>query len=184
MQMISKEVFFARMDEALKMRKIKKADRNKACCFYWAMIETGSASADDSLEHEEKKTRLYLIKESAHKKINAGLSEHDEQVLVVNWFRARFMPDQLIFANANGGHRDIRTAVALKAEGVLAGVADLTILLTDGRNIWVEMKRKKGGVQSKEQKNFQRIVEARGDKYVLGRGFEDAREQILNILES
>jgi len=48
------------------------------------------------------------------------------------------------WAVPNGGLRDIRTAVRLKAEGVTRGVPDLCFVLDSGRFCGLELKAKKG----------------------------------------
>ncbi len=48
------------------------------------------------------------------------LTEHDEQKAFVRWFRIQ-PPKVKIFAIPNGGHRHIKVAQKLKAEGVSAG---------------------------------------------------------------
>lgn len=43
----------------------------------------------------------------------------------------------------NGGTRDPREAVQLKAQGVTAGVSDLVLMLPAGRTVFIEMKNGK-----------------------------------------
>jgi hypothetical protein len=176
--MITKETFYAAMHKALKTRKMPKKEREKFIEYKWHLIDAHEHNnADEVIEVEEQLTREF-IKQSRV----IIPSESSEQIEVIKWFRSAF-EHAIIYANANGGHRDIRTAVTLKAEGVLAGVSDCTILWCDGRTTWLEMKRKKGGVQSDAQKHFERFVTARGDNYILALGFEDAKRQILEFLE-
>lgn len=101
-------------------------------------------------------------------------SEHLEQVETVAWFR-RTYPGVRIFAIPNGGHRGIREAGRLKAEGVSAGVPDLYI---PAWNVWVEMKRRKGGSVSKEQKDWHAYLREIGDTVLVCKGFDDARDQL------
>lgn len=101
-------------------------------------------------------------------------SEHLEQVRLVSWFRRTF-PDVRIFAVPNGGARSGLQGVKLKAEGVSAGVPDLFV---PEWLLWVEMKRAKGGTVSPEQKDWIAYLESIGHKVIIGRGFEDARQQI------
>jgi hypothetical protein len=63
------------------------------------------------------------------------------------WFRQTY-PDTLIFAIPNGGLRSKSQALKLKVEGVVPGIPDLFI---PAWMTWVEMKKAKGGVLSKEQ---------------------------------
>lgn len=79
----------------------------------------------------------------------------------------------LIYAVPNGDKRDKIIGARLKQEGVLAGVADLHILLPGGRIIFVEMKTKTGK-QSENQKIFQDTVESLGFEYLIWRSIDDA----------
>ena len=101
-------------------------------------------------------------------------SEHLEQVRFVSWFRKT--QGTRIFAIPNGGGRTTGTGAMLKAEGVVAGVPDLFI---PAWNLWVEMKRSKGGRLSPEQKDWIEYLEAVGHTVIVGYGFEDAKAKIL-----
>ena len=107
-------------------------------------------------------------------------TEHAEQVGFVQWFRARF-PRVLIFAIPNGEKRSISVAKRLKAEGVVRGVPDLFI---PEWNLWVEMKRAKGGRLSPEQKEMITYLEIIGHQTIVGNGAEDASKQVLEWLGS
>ena len=67
------------------------------------------------------------------------MSEHDEQVAVVEWCDANGVP---VFHVPNGGLRSKATAAKLKAEGVRPGVPDLCVPLArcGYHGLWVEMK--------------------------------------------
>lgn len=71
------------------------------------------------------------------------MSEHDEQVAVVEYLEAI---GALFYAVPNGGHRNKATAARLKAEGVRAGVPDLCIPMARGpyHSLYIEMKRSDG----------------------------------------
>ena len=103
-------------------------------------------------------------------------SEHEEQVLFVQWFRRQF-PRVMIFAIPNGGLRGKIAAAKLKAEGVTAGVPDLYI---PEWRVWVEMKRQKGGRLSQPQRDVLRYLED-FDTTIVAKGFEDAKRQIKEI---
>lgn len=105
-------------------------------------------------------------------------SEHLEQVRFVAWFRKNY-PQHWIFAIPNGGDRNKITAVKLKAEGVSSGVPDLFI---PSMLLWVEMKRQKGGALSKEQKEWRDYLLSIGHKWIVAKGFEDAKAQTIAIL--
>ena len=104
-------------------------------------------------------------------------SEHLQQVRLVSWFR-RTYPDTRIFAIPNGGGRSASQGAALKAEGVTPGVPDLCV---PEWLLWVEMKREAGGVVSPVQRDWSQDLEGIGHRVIVGRGFEDARRQILDV---
>ena len=104
-------------------------------------------------------------------------SEHIEQVRLVSWFR-RQGPGVRIFAVPNGGGRSMAQGAALKAEGVVPGIPDLFV---PAWLLWVEMKREAGGVVSPIQRDWIAYLEGIGHRVIVGRGFEDARRQILDV---
>jgi len=101
-------------------------------------------------------------------------SEHYEQAVLVSWFRRSYAGVR-IFAIPNGGARSITTAAALKVEGVSAGVPDLCV---PAWGLWIEMKRVKGGVVSKEQKDWIEYLKSVGQRVIVGKGAENAKTQI------
>lgn len=73
------------------------------------------------------------------------MTEHELQVLIIAECAIRANQDSrwgLIFAIPNGGHRDIRVATRLKAEGVRAGVPDLFLPVPARglHGLWLEIK--------------------------------------------
>ena len=100
--------------------------------------------------------------------------KHQESTLqtsCVKWFRYQY-PHLVIYAVPNGGSRNVREAQRLKDEGVLAGVADLNVLLPNGKIIYIEMKIK-GNKQTPNQKAFQQKAEALGYKYYVCYSFDE-----------
>lgn len=100
--------------------------------------------------------------------------KHQESILqsaCVRWFRLQY-PNLVIYAVPNGGSRNVREAQRLKAEGVLAGVADLVIMLPQGKSLYIEMKVK-GNKQTDNQKDFQKIAETLGYKYYVCYSFDE-----------
>ncbi len=112
-------------------------------------------------------------------------AEHDLQVGCVTWFRCRF-PQYLylLFAVPNGGQRNVAVAGKLKAEGVLAGVADLLLLIPNEEyhGLCVELKAIKGR-QTEKQSNWQQEVEKQGYRYVVCRSIEDFIKEIERYLK-
>ena len=104
-------------------------------------------------------------------------SEHIEQVRLVSWFRRQW-PGVRIFAIPNGGGRSMAQGASLKAEGVQAGIPDLFV---PEWSLWVEMKRQAGGVVSPIQRDWIEYLEGIGHRVIVGRGFEDAKRQILDV---
>jgi len=105
-------------------------------------------------------------------------TEHEEQRLLVQWFRRKW-PDVRIFAIPNGGYRSRATAGRLKAEGVSPGVPDLFI---PAWGLWVEMKRSKGGSLSAEQKDWIAYLESVRFWCIVGKGADDAKGKIQAFL--
>ena len=65
---------------------------------------------------------------------------------------------------------------SLKAEGVQAGVPDLFV---PAWSLWIEMKRETGGTVSPAQRDWIAYLEGIGHTVIVGRGFDDAREQVI-----
>ena len=101
-------------------------------------------------------------------------TEHEEQRELVKWFRQSF-DGVRIFAIPNGGARTITTAAKLKVEGVSAGVPDLYV---PAWKLWIEMKRTKGGVVDKAQKDWHEYLTAIGDRVIVCRGADEAKRMI------
>nr|DAY33448.1 MAG TPA: Nuclease [Caudoviricetes sp.] len=111
--------------------------------------------------------------------------ESQLQQMCVRYFRYVY-PQYVIYATPNGGTRNPIEAKRLKAEGVLAGVADLTVLLPQGRIIYIEMKVK-GNRQTDNQKAFQQKAEALGYKYYVCYSFDQFKaiiEEELNTTDN
>lgn len=111
---------------------------------------------------------------------------HEESTLqigCVRWFRYQY-PRLTLFAIPNGGNRNLITAMTMKREGVLAGVADLFLAFPSQgfHGLWIEMKTSKGR-QSPEQKQFQTDMEKQGYKYVVCRSFEEFKNEIEKYIE-
>jgi VRR-NUC domain protein len=103
------------------------------------------------------------------------------QTACVKWFRYQY-PHLVIYAVPNGGSRNVREAQRLKAEGVLAGVADLVVLLPQGKSLYIEMKVK-GNRQTDNQKDFQEKVTTLGHTYVVCYTFKEFQQVIENQIQ-
>lgn len=114
-------------------------------------------------------------------------TEHQEQCALFEWqeWMAKQMPElHLMHAIPNGGKRDIRTAAMLKAEGVKPGVPDIFLPVSRGgkHGLYIELKRRKGGVVSKEQEAWIRALMVQGYCCAVCHGWEAARDEILRYL--
>ena len=80
------------------------------------------------------------------------------------------LPNKLLFAVPNGGSRHIREAANLKRQGVTSGVSDVILLIP------------KKGIQSEEQKEFQRQAENCRNKYVIARSVKQGIDALKEYL--
>lgn len=105
--------------------------------------------------------------------------------MLITWFRIQYWQFKLhLWAIPNGGSRNIVTAVNLKAEGVLAGVSDLFLMIPKGvyHGMFIEMKAKAGKV-SDSQKEFMAAASSMNYKTVVCYGFDEAKEAITKYLQ-
>jgi hypothetical protein len=118
-------------------------------------------------------------------RIAMKLNEHQEQCLVIEWFRRAYPKyDKLLFAIPNGGVRHIGTAIKLKKEGVVAGIPDLFLMIPNNslHGMWIEMKASKGKLQT-NQVEFMERATLLGYMSVVCYGFEEAKDLITEYLQ-
>jgi hypothetical protein len=112
--------------------------------------------------------------------------EHGLQVACVNVFR-RLYPSlaPVLFAVPNGGRRDKATGARLKDEGVVAGVSDLILLHRTERfgALCMELKTPTGR-QSESQREWQKMAENHGNKYVVVRSVKDMTDAVADYLKT
>lgn len=104
-------------------------------------------------------------------------SEDQEQMWFVQWFK-RTYPSIRLMSIPNGGHRHIAVAAKMKATGQAKGVPDIFI---PEWLLWIEMKRQTGGVLSPEQKDWIEYLKSIGHRFIVGRGFDDAKRQVIEM---
>lgn len=119
--------------------------------------------------------------------MNQTPHEHDEQKALMKW--AEWADKQLeklklLHAIPNGGQRNKVTAAKLKAEGVKPGVPDLSLPVARGKyhGLYIELKRRKGGRVSDEQKWWIVALKAEGYQAEVCHGFDEAKQVILDYL--
>lgn len=121
-------------------------------------------------------------------------TEHSSQAALFCWAalnRTACPPLADMFAIPNGGSRgDTRESARivggqLKAEGVKPGVSDIFLPEPVGTHhgLFVEMKRKDGGEESKEQRDFGTRMQAKGYAYAVCHGWEQAALTIMSYLQ-
>lgn len=107
--------------------------------------------------------------------------KHAESHFQIQVVRTLKLAGFLVFSVPNGQRLNLRRAMLAKAEGLLAGVSDLVVVLPQGRVVFVEIKSPDGkGRQSPAQKDFQAKVELLGHNYQVWQSWEDVQAFINN----
>lgn len=163
---------FQEMLQAEKNRVAKRVARQKT-------PRRMSAKTFREMLEDEKTRQQRTSSQGRHR----NDEEHRIQERCVKWFNATY-PQYVgrLFAVPNGGRRDKRTAAKLKSEGVVAGVADMVMLISNRyyATLLIEMKTRTGR-QSQSQKEWQKKVE--GDsKYVVCRSLDDFKAEVTQYL--
>ena len=83
------------------------------------------------------------------------------QRAVVEHIRLRKMPGVVFWHTPNGGKRDIRTAVEMKRQGVVAGVGDLSFL-HKGIYYELELKAERGRMSIPQMERRDEVNNAEG----------------------
>ncbi len=118
------------------------------------------------------------------RKQTTPLSESQIQHDCLAWFRLQYPNlSLLLFAVPNGGRRDAKTGARMKYEGVLKGVSDLILLIPKKgyASLCIEMKTPKG-VQSEEQRKWQREAERCRNRYVVCRSLPEFKKAVNEYL--
>jgi len=109
------------------------------------------------------------------------MTESQIQAECFQWFHNNYTINNkgVCFAVPNGGTRNKREAMLLKATGVVSGVSDLIVLLPK-KALFFEVKTD-DGKQSEKQRWFQKLVELLGFEYYLVRNIEDFKKIVFYI---
>lgn len=138
------------------------------------------------INKNQSKTKLKPNENQTRIKRKPNDEEHRIQCACVAWFRLQYPKfASLLYAVPNGGRRDAITGKRLKDEGVIRGVSDLILDVPNAKyhGLRIEMKTKDGS-QSKEQKEYQKMVESMGYKYILCRSLESFIKEITVYLKN
>ena len=111
------------------------------------------------------------------KRVGKELSEHQEQCNLCDWIHETY-PDLLFYAIPNGGVRTEGAREKLKREGLLKGVPDLCF---PELNLYIEMKRAKGGSLSPFQKDVIARLRKIGCRVEVCKGCEEAKKILQEI---
>ena len=113
--------------------------------------------------------------------------EAQEQRALFDWAayaQNRWPELGMLYHIPNGGSRDPREAHNLRMQGVKPGVPDICLPVPRGgyAALYIELKRKSGGVLSDNQRVWLKALSRAGNRAVVCRGFDEARETILEYL--
>lgn len=115
--------------------------------------------------------------------------EAEEQRVLMSWAdleAQRHHPElNWLFHVPNGGLRNKATAGKLRAEGVKSGVPDVCLPVARGgwHGLYIELKRRKGGRLSDEQREWIGFLESQGYRVCVCAGWEAARDCLLAYLD-
>lgn len=123
----------------------------------------------------------------ARKTRAAGTTESDEQKLLfewIEWAKVKYPELALCYHVVNEGRRSYATGRRMVAEGLRKGVPDICLPVPNMRYtaLYIELKRKKGGRLSDEQRGWIDALNRVGNLAVVCHGFEEARDTILEYL--
>lgn len=116
------------------------------------------------------------------------MTENQEQAALFEWaaLMERKYPElRLLFAVPNGGIRDGRTAAILERTGVKSGVPDICLPVPRGgwHSLYLELKRRKGGTLSANQRIWLNALTEQGHMAVCCKGADEAIRTIERYLK-
>jgi hypothetical protein len=118
------------------------------------------------------------------KRKKPGHKEEDMQLRCVKWFDYQYPNLRLhLHHSPNGGKRNEREGARFKAMGTRAGFPDLLLLHPNKFYpfMGIELKTEKG-YQSPTQKEYQKMFEELGAKYIVVRSLDQFIEEVKNYL--
>lgn len=118
-------------------------------------------------------------------------TEDEEQMALVDWLELVGLRFAHIPQSTFTRHMGVK--MRNKRLGVRAGVPDMMILIPphrskdgEGHLLWIEMKRRKGGVVSTEQREWLTafmMLESVNIDAMVAKGWDEAREAVLEHLK-
>lgn len=115
-------------------------------------------------------------------------TEDEEQMQIFQWAmyqRGKHQELALLFHIPNGGKRGKAEAARFKAMGVKSGVPDLYLPAAHGgyHGLFIELKRRRGGQVSGDQKEWIAALQESGYCVRVCRGSEEAICMLLEYIE-
>lgn len=119
--------------------------------------------------------------------IDVSPSEATEQEMLFQWAQyASAMHPELntLYHIANEGGMGARRGYNRQKQGVKAGVPDICLPVPKGKYgaLYIELKRRSGGHVSDAQKRWIAMLNHQGNRAVVCKGFDEAREEIERYL--
>ena len=116
-------------------------------------------------------------------------TEAQEQPALFQWvamMEGRIPELRLMHHCPNGGSRNAIEAHNLRLQGVKAGIPDIFLPVARGgfHGLYIEMKRRKGGRVSVEQKKMLLALRDQGYRTEVCEGWEVAKKTILEYLNA
>lgn len=113
--------------------------------------------------------------------------EEEEQSSLFEWttlMAARYPALNLLHAIPNGGLRSKSEAARMQKAGVMRGVPDLCLPVPRGEKhgLYIEMKRRSGGVVSVEQQWWIDKLRLMGYRAEVCHGWDEARDVLADYL--
>lgn len=96
------------------------------------------------------------------------------------WFHNTYPEHRQMLFHVNNKARNAIEGNRFKAMGVVKGVSDLVLILPK-KVVFLELKTETG-IQSPEQKEFEKKVTARGHEYIIIRSLPQFQGLALNLL--
>lgn len=112
-------------------------------------------------------------------------NESKLQIQCVAWFAIQYPHLRMLLYHPKneGGHGRTQGAIS-KAEGVVAGVADLILQLpSDGYSCLAVELKTPSGRQSRSQQLFQLYFEAAGGRYIVARSLPQFKDIVCRYLQ-
>lgn len=115
-------------------------------------------------------------------------TEAQEQTTLFQWARmmeGRWTELRTLHAIPNGGSRNPIEAVHLKQQGVKPGIPDVFLPVARGgfHGLYIEMKRRKGGRVSPEQRAMIEVLRGQGYRCEVCKGWEEAKNTITEYMK-